>query len=191
MDKLKRLIVSNTIFNRDRMHPVDSFGEIRVQNFVHLLDAAHGSGSLALLTKALRSAIQSTVDVSQYGAVFCPKLGNTVLGRSVAHALDLESGFVRNSSLMNRFVETRALPPCRVILVDDVSSEGRILTDCVRNAAEDGFVVDVAFTVVDRHEGDARRMLEAERVALTACETVDDALLLRMQNILRDVDGGD
>lgn len=194
MDKLDAVIAANTVLGRDRLRPVDAFGEIQIRNFVHLMEAAHESDSLGALTEALVSLVrESCIDVSAYGAVFAPKLGNVLLGKAVADALKLPSGFIRGSVLIERFVETCALSGTKAILVDDVSSEGALLSDCIRDAREDGFTVDVVFTVLDRAEGDARDRLHRDHgVPLYSCKTVnDDALDQLMQRFRKAAGGGE
>src|SRR5262249_34513072 len=121
MDALDRAIAANVILGQSNMQAVDAYGDITVQHFVDLLSAVHHEQTLELLSDELANLITSSeIDLSEYRAVATPKLGNVLLGRRVARKLNKPSGFIRNSILFGRYIETMELSGAKLLLVDDV-----------------------------------------------------------------------
>jgi len=175
MDALDSVIASNVLLGQDYMQPLDAYGDITVQHFVDLLSGAHDDRTLPVLVDAIISLVsRSEVNLEGYGAVVSPKMGNVLLCKAVAQRLSKPSGFVRGSILFGKYIETLELPGTKLLLVDDVSSEAKILTESVRNARESGYVIDVVYTVVDRSEGDAARRLGDLGVRLHAARRYSD-----------------
>jgi orotate phosphoribosyltransferase len=190
MNSLDAALAASVIEGRNNMQPIGAFGEISIQHFVDLMSAAHSAAHLSVLADALIELIRdSGLDVTSYGGVVGPKLGNVLLAHAVANKLKLRSGFVRHSILCNRYIEGQLTPGDKLLLVDDVSSEGKLLSDCVRNAKEDGYFVDTVFTVVDRVEGDADRVLHSMGVTLKSCRRLGDYQLARLVRDWRDAGG--
>jgi orotate phosphoribosyltransferase len=174
MDPLEKAIAANVLLGTG-MQAVDAYGDITVQHFVDLLSAVHDENLLEVLSEALSQFISSSaINLSDYQAVVSPKLGNVLLGKRVANKLNKPSGFVRHSILFGKFIETTELSGTKLLLVDDVSSEDKILTDCVRNAGAEGSMIDIAVTVLDRKEGNAAVRLEKRGVQLLALRRYDD-----------------
>jgi len=168
------------------MEPIDAFGDITIQNFLDLLSAVHSSDVLKVLVDELESLIVAEgVDLSRYDAVVSPKLGNVLLGQALAHRLQKPSGFIRHSILFGKYLETMTLPGTKLLLVDDVSSEARILADCVRNARDGGFTIDLVLTVVDRAGGDAAKELQRRDVRLLCARRYSDKELAERVRALR------
>jgi orotate phosphoribosyltransferase len=150
------------------------------------LSAVHSSDVLEILVDELQGLIAAEgVDLDQYDAVVSPKLGNVLLGSALAQRLQKPSGFIRHSILFGKYLETMTLPGAKLLLVDDVSSEARILTDCVRNARDGGFTIDLVLTVVDRAEGDAARELQRRDVRLLCVRRYSDRELAEQVRALR------
>ena len=187
MNQLDRIIAANIILNHEVLQPIDSYGDITIQHFVDLLSAAHNQKTLDLLVKELTELIISNdIDLSEYGAIVGPKLGNVLLARSVAKRLKKPSGFVRSSILFGKYVETTEIPGVKLLLVDDVSSEQKILVDTVKSAQAGGYLIDKVFTIVDRIEGNARKMLDKRGVTLFSCRHLGDSDLANLVRELRN-----
>jgi orotate phosphoribosyltransferase len=67
-----------------------------------------------------------------------------------------------------------------LLLVDDVSSEAKILTDSIKNARNAGFIIDTVFTIVDRKEGNAGNRLAQQNVTLHSCRRYSDTELAEL-----------
>lgn len=134
-------------------------GRIRVNYFLDLLSAVHIEQNLVKLSNILAYYLINQ-HIGKYDGIVGPKNGNTILVREVSKKLKLKSGFVRRNMLFSRLVEGVIYPGDKVILVDDVGSDGEILQDTVINLRKAGIYVDKAVVVVNRKEGDVLERLK-------------------------------
>lgn len=157
--------------------PLGVHGTLRFMCFIDLLSAAHVRGDLALMADCLVDEISTEIDGQGVTVIASPKRGNVLLGYAVAEQLALKSLFVRDEILASHAVEGIYNKRDKVILIDDVSSDGELLADAVLFLRQEGLNVEGAFTVINRSDGDAERKLAAEGIALKSVLSVNDALV--------------
>lgn len=153
------------------------FGTLSFSCFLDLLSAAHNPSDLRLLAESLGQLIKGLAKDGEVKAIVAPKRGNPLLITEVSRVLELPSAFVRDEVLFGRYMEGAILKGARAILADDVSSDGELLTEAVINLRKEGVFVDSVFVLVERTEGNARKLLENESVSLFPLVEVDDHAL--------------
>jgi orotate phosphoribosyltransferase len=80
---------------------------------------------------------------------------------------------------LGKLIEGAVEPGDRAVIVDDVLTSGGSLLKAVVAARAAGLTVTHAVVIVDRHEQDGRKRVEAEGLTLLSLLTVDD--LIRQQ----------
>jgi orotate phosphoribosyltransferase len=154
-----REILGRFVYQAESPKSLGWDGRFRVSYFVDLLSAVHIPENLSQLADDLADFVRGHSGLDGCTALVCPKAGNTLLVRETALRLGLQSGFVRESILFGRWIEGSPKSGEKVILVDDVSADGEMLSEAVLNLRKGGIYVNQAFVIVDRIEGDALRML--------------------------------
>ncbi len=157
--------------------PIGRDGRIRVSAFLDLLSAAHNDAFADELADVLAARIRHTVDLREYAGVVGPKRGNALFVKAVADRLKLRSSFIRANILFGRWIEGECTSGDKVILVDDVASDGELLYEAVENLRRAGVYVDTTFVLVDRREGDAEEQLNANGVKYVYCIQLNDGEL--------------
>lgn len=161
-------------------------GTLRFEYFNDLLSAVHIDAHLEVITNCLTALVRDTCAESSITVIACPKRGNVLLGRDVARALKLKSLFVRDDVLASRHVEGFCQKNEKVILVDDISSDGDLLFDAIEGLRKEGFHVTNAFTVIDRTEGNAVERLRKEGIHLRSSISLSDSDIHLLINGLKD-----
>lgn len=151
-----------------------SLGSFRVSYFLDLLTAVHDPEDLRTMTLALSALVKSDDDVTNHAAVASPKKGNPILGVSVANHLTMDSMLVRDEIIFSSWIEGVFSPNSKVILVDDISSDGDLLRDSINALRRSGLYVSKAFVLVNREEGNATQVLRDEGVILTSLLSLGD-----------------
>jgi orotate phosphoribosyltransferase len=144
--------------------PIGRDGQIRVHYFLDLLSAAHNKAELALMSQILADWITKSATLEGVAAIAGPKNGNTLLVNDVSQRLEKNSIFVRNSILFGKWIEGVWGPGQKVLMVDDVASDGEMLREAVLNLRKCGVHTEGVYVLVDRNEGDAARGLAKEGV---------------------------
>lgn len=142
--------------------------------FLDLMEASLVAEDRATMADALVQLISQHADRDSYDIVLGPKRGNALLMVAVGERLAADVVFVKERPLFGRRVEGLHKAGPRALLVDDISSDGEFLADCVASARETGITIDRAFTLVDRTEGDARDQLQAVGVELVSQRRLGD-----------------
>jgi orotate phosphoribosyltransferase len=168
-------------------------GAIRVSMFIDLLSASHIDGHLKIMTEALSGFILETVsnlaptltavDKSKEEAciIIGPKRGNSLLIRECARKLGIISGFAKEQPLFGRWLEGVIPPSSRVVIADDISSDGELLLNVVERVRDAGHRIHACVVLIDRREGDAVSLLRRHGVELRSLMNLDDEDLYRLQ----------
>jgi len=152
---------------------------LRIEVFVDLLSAALVPHQASIVADALMASLPQ-MDQKASGIV-APKWGNPVLGYELARRLGIPLLLGREDRLFGRWFDGTLERNRKWYLVDDVASEGERLLELVERAEEEGIEIDSAYFVVVRREGDARAMLESEKVEIRTLREWDDEDLRRLQ----------
>ncbi|MGH3693712.1 MAG: hypothetical protein ACRDRX_06925 [Pseudonocardiaceae bacterium] len=168
-------------------------GEIRVNVFIDLLSASHVEGHLNTMTEALSDLILKTVskliptleDVDKHEEKPCimigPKRGNSLLIRECGRKLSVASGFAKEQPLFGRWLEGVIPPSSRVVIADDISSDGQLLLNVVERVRDAGHRTHACVVLIDRCEGDAANLLRLHGVELHSLMSLDDEDLYHLQ----------
>lgn len=160
--------------------PIARDGTIRVNYFLDLLSACHVAPHRTAIVGFFANWLSHYVSHNVVNAVVGPKRGNTLFAKSVADTLGKKSAFVRDNILFGRWVEGDVRPEDKVLLIDDVASEGEMLLDAVESLRETGVLVDQAYVLVDRPEGDAKRQFQRAGIQYSFAMSLSDADLARL-----------
>jgi orotate phosphoribosyltransferase len=164
---------------------VGPYGTLRFSCFLDLLSAVHQPEALELLANALSQRILSTPITPDLEAVAIPKHGNCLLGALVAKKVGKRTIFVRRDIIFGKRIEGTIAPRDKVILVDDVASDGALLMDVIQGLRHAGLHIERVFVFVNRSEGDAKQTVEGERIPFDACYDLDDDQLHKIYNSAR------
>jgi orotate phosphoribosyltransferase len=175
-----RPIFRQFIHDDPKLVPIGRDGRIRVRFFLDLLSAAHYPQHLQTLTEVVVDCLKPHLQ-SPTGGIAGPKRGNTLLIRSVATALNQPCAFVRHSILFGRWHEG-SFSGNRVVLIDDIASDGELLCDAVSSLATAGVAVDHVFAIVDRKEGDTVSRMKKAKTPYSYLVQLDDAALQALSN---------
>lgn len=145
--------------------------------FVDLLSACHDDEELANLAAIFCEYLRAMPDIDTYQCVVGPKRGNPLLVREVGRRLGLRTGFVRHSILFGNWIEGDVRLGERVLLLDDIASDGELLIEAVLNLRKMGVDTGVSVVLVDRADGDAVKRLSEEGVEFRYVLQIDDATL--------------
>lgn len=154
-------------------------GTINVEYYLDLLSATHDPGTRVRCAQYLAAAVKRWQDETQ-SAVDCvasPKSGNCLLVAELAARLGTTHVTIRDSTVFGASIEGLPDPRSRVLIADDVSSDGRLLLECVRGLKAAGHDPIGVFVLVERSEGNARRVLASEGISLMRYREFDDATL--------------
>jgi orotate phosphoribosyltransferase len=160
--------------------PIGREGRIRVSYFLDLLSATHDPEVLDVLSHLVASYIQTTCNLTEIDGIAGPKRGNTLLIKRVAEMLRKPSGFVKSDILFGQWIEGSLRSSYRVLLLDDVASDGEMLCQCIDNLRLSGIFVAATFVLVNRPEGDARSRLKEFDTELNHVFSLDDRALARL-----------
>jgi orotate phosphoribosyltransferase len=151
---------------RNQIFPMDYF--------VDLMTAALVPSHLELMTRELVEHVRRSGKMNEITTAAAPKRGNALLLVATARELKLEPLFIKERPLFGKMIEGIAGQPKKAILLDDISSDGELLVNCVKVLRESGYEVTDAFVLVDRPEGDARSALMAVGVTLSPLYSLGD-----------------
>jgi orotate phosphoribosyltransferase len=154
--------------------PIGRDGRIRVNHFLDLLSAAHRPGMLDYLGDLFARWLAQDDLVTSVDAIAAPKRGNALLAHNVAGRLGKRSGFVKENVLFGQWTEGEIRSGDRVLLIDDIASDGELLAEAVIALQHSGIFVSNAAVLVSRVEGDAARRLRAIDVRLHAAVELSD-----------------
>jgi orotate phosphoribosyltransferase len=142
--------------------------------FVDLMSAALVRDHLDIMGDELVGHIRRTADLDGVGALAGPKRGNALLIAKAAYELNLTPIFIKERPLFGKWLEGVDGDPGRAIVVDDISSDGELLANCVQTLRESGYEVRDAYVLIDRTEGDSVDQLSELGVALHSLLDLDD-----------------
>ena len=172
---LLRPIFMRFIYESKHGLPIGRDGTVRVSYFIDLLSASHVDAHRKTMAEFFATWIGQAVSGTDISAVVGPKRGNTLFAKAVADQLAKKSAFARDNILFGRWIEGDVRPEDKVLLVDDVASEGEMLLDAVESLRECGIWVDKAFVLVNRSEGDAKMYLERAGIDYSYAISLSDA----------------
>lgn len=170
-----RTIFQRFIYESRNGLPIGRDGTVRVSYFIDLLSACHVEQYRQEIATFFSEWVGRTWSGDPISAVVGPKRGNTLFAKAVADRLALKSAFARDNILFGRWIEGDVRPEDKVLLVDDVASEGEMLIDAVESLRECGILVNRAFVLINRPEGDARKYLEGAGVEYSYAINLSDA----------------
>lgn len=153
--------------------------------FVDLMTASLVPEHRAVMVTLMQQHIKSAGDVEKTGALVGPKRGNCLLVTEVAQRLGLRPLLIKERPLFGRDAEGIAAQPKRAVIVDDISSDGDLLVDCVHRVRRMGYVVDRAYVLIDRTEGDSASVLAEVGVTLLPIVRLGDIELEDIVNRAR------
>lgn len=142
--------------------------------FVDLMSAALVRDHLEIMCAELTGHIRRSADLSGVGVLAGPKRGNALLIAGVAYELSLTPIFIKERALFGKWLEGVDGDPGRAIIVDDISSDGELLANCVLTLRECGYEVKDAYVLIDRTEGDSVDLLAELDVGLHSLLDLDD-----------------
>jgi orotate phosphoribosyltransferase len=142
--------------------------------FVDLMSASLVRDHLELMSSELVSHVRRETDLTGIGVLAGPKRGNALLIAKVAYELNLTPIFIKERPLFGKWLEGVDGDPGRAIVVDDISSDGELLANCVQTLREGGYEVQDAYVLIDRTEGDSRERLSELDVSLHSMLDLDD-----------------
>jgi len=151
---------------------------LRLEAFVDLLSAMLVPSQGKIIVDALTESLPS-LDRTTSGIV-APKWGNPVLGYELAKALGIPLLLARDDRLFGRWFDGMLERERKWVLVDDVASDGERLAELVERALDEGIQISMARFVVMRREGDARAVLESEKVPAEGLREWNDDELLQL-----------
>lgn len=155
LEPLMSIIKKYTLSSKVNL-PIARDGSIRINYFLDLLSASHvDTHRLVMARTFIEWLTYHNVDKKVFDVVAGPKRGNSLFIKSVADELCARSAFVKENILFGRRFEGDVRPGDRVLLVDDVASDGELLIDAVENLSLSGATVVSAIVLVNRLEGDA------------------------------------
>jgi orotate phosphoribosyltransferase len=159
-------------------------GSLPARYFIDLREAALIPAQCEVLLQPLCAHIRDQISVENHHAVIIPKAGNVHLGMAVARELGLAPVLVRDWPFYGRWVET-LVSSGRGIVVDDVSTLGEILIGAAIHARDAGFIINRAFLLIRRSEGNTDELLEEHRLSLSAVFEMSDADVEELINRVR------
>lgn len=168
--------------------PIGREGTIRVSYFLDLLSACHVTAHRDVIVTSFSDWLTQQVFPDSIDVVVGPKRGNTIFSKAVADKLGKRSAFARENILFGRWVEGVIRPEDRVLLIDDVASEGEMLLDAVESLRNVGIAVDQAYVLVDRPEGDARKHFENAGIRYSCAVSLSDMDLAALLSNARDAE---
>jgi orotate phosphoribosyltransferase len=142
--------------------------------FVDLMSAALVRDHLKIMTAELVSHIRRAADLNEIDVLAGPKRGNALLIANVAYELGLTPIFIKERPLFGKWLEGVDGDPECAIIVDDISSDGELLANCVQTLRESGYQVRDAYVLIDRTEGDSVELLSELGVSLHSLLDLDD-----------------
>jgi orotate phosphoribosyltransferase len=171
-------LVRNHIVEFKEPQNVASFGpDIRVKYFVDLLSAVTTGEGKRLLERCVLRWIRLNFDALP-DKIAVPKLGNVILAESVASWLAVPLVIVRQES--NLFIrgghplEGKLASDDRVLLLDDVASDGEFLARCVSHIEDFSAKVVGVLCVVNRTDANAERVLGIKGIKLMSILQMSD-----------------
>lgn len=148
-----------------------------VRYYVDLMDAVTDRDKLEVLAQILATKI-TELDLMPYKRVVGIKKGNVLLAAQTAHVLRKPLAIVKSdlSYKIGAPFEGTIAPEERIVLVDDVASDGSILVRAVHQLHVHRVEVLDVVTLIERPEGDARNKLHTEvhRFLKSVCVVADD-----------------
>lgn len=142
--------------------------------FIDLMSAALVADHLEVLVAELVDHIRRVGDLNGVEVLAGPKRGNALMIAKAAHQLNKTPVFIKERALFGKWLEGVYGDPGRAVIVDDISSDGELLANCVRVTRESGFEVRDAYVLIDRTEGDSVERLAELGVALHPLLGLDD-----------------
>ena len=163
MDPLFELI-ANYIYEDKVGKPIGIDGRLRFNFFLDLLSAVHNEHLLNALAKIFIEKMAQSYNLNDISGIVCPKYGNVLFGNRIARFLNIKSGFVRRDILFGKWIEGDVYSGDKVLLVDDIASDGEMLVEAVYNLRKEGIYVEQVLVLVDRSEGDSYTCLKEENI---------------------------
>lgn len=152
-------------------------GQFSAEYFLDLMEAAVLPRRLEILVREMRAHMENTLKhvVPDVGAVAGPKRGNVLLTAAIGHSLGVDVILVKSAPLFGRWLEGLIPHNKNVLLIDDISSDGALLTETANRLREEDLIVSHAAVLVDRVEGDANEALASENITLHAARRFSDS----------------
>jgi len=141
------------------------------------MSAALVQDHLNIMTSEFVNHIRRNADLKTVAVLAGPKRGNALLIAAVAHCLHLTPIFVKERPLFGKSLEGVDGDPTCAAVIDDISSDGELLANCVEVLRTNGYVVKDAYVLVDRTEGDSSGLLSSMGVALHPLLQLNDQKL--------------
>lgn len=150
--------LSSYIRHSDPAAPIGRDGRIRVNYFLDLMGAVHNAQVLDQLTKQFADYLASFTPVNSYDGIASPKRGNALLAYRTANRLGKRFCFVKEQILFGRWIEGNIGSGDKVLLIDDIASDGELLAETAEALQRAGIFVDRIAALVSRAEGDTERI---------------------------------
>jgi len=157
-------IFINNIHESNLSIPIDINGDIKVNFFLNLLNAVHDDTNLDILANIFSKFILEKYPSKDFDGIVCPKIGNILLCNKVSKILNTKRGFIKHSMMFNKWLEGNIVSGNKVLLIDDLSAEGEILSESIKALNACGVHVVGVLVFVNRKEGDAIINLEKNKV---------------------------
>jgi orotate phosphoribosyltransferase len=157
--------------------PIGKDGRIRVHYFLDLLSAVHNTAMLQELTAMLADAVRQRERLDEVAGIAGVKAGNAILAYQVGRKLAKSTLLTRSGILFEQWIEGFAAVGDKVIIVDDVASDGELLREAVVNLRRSGVFTSGVYVVVDREEGDTASALAEEKVPYSYLFQLNDKQL--------------
>jgi len=173
--EVRNLVLARTI--PSSQEEAGTFKSVRVRYFVDLLSASCNPEDRGVLDRWLTRWIW--LRGLKPNRIASPKLGNMVLGSTVARRLDLPlvAVYPEQSLLHTRAFDGEVRPGEVVLIVDDVASDSRYLLQVVDRLRRANAVVLGVVALVNRTEGDCEASLAAAQVPFYPVLNLGDAEL--------------
>jgi len=142
--------------------------------FVDLLSAALVPSHLEVLTHEMVEHLKGSGRLEGVTTAATPKRGNVLLTAAAAREAGLETVFIKQRPLFGKMVEGLGGRPKKAVLMDDISSDGELLSTSVRDLRDSGYEVTDAFVLIDRPECDAHDELAKIGVRLWPLRSFSD-----------------
>lgn len=163
------------------------FSKVTASVFLDLFSACTDLNNRSILAESLSNKVKELENQLSitFDCVAVPKEGNVLLGDRVARMLSLPLVVVRSGKAI-RFgypLEGNMSPGWSVILVDDISSDGRFLKTCITRLRKYGAVVGHCFCVFERTDGNTSELLSDLNVKLHHIRQINDEDLLSLARL--------
>jgi orotate phosphoribosyltransferase len=162
--------------------PIGRDGRIRVNYFLDLMSAVHQPELLDCLAEAFANYLKTAAPLQILDGIVAPKRGNALLAKRIAQLLGKRSGFVKENILFGQWIEGNIGSGDRVVLIDDVASDGELLAEAATALQRSGVYTDRIAVFVCRPEGDTEKLLARMEIEFGYCLKLSDSELGRLHS---------